>query len=43
MFTYTAYLLVNFDTENNYNVGFLITPFAKSYFQESKEKGARHF
>lgn len=42
-FTYGASLLVNLDKKNNYYEDFSITPFARFYFQESKEYGAKGF
>lgn len=42
-FTFGSSLLVNFNTENRYFEDFSVTPFARFYFQESKEFGARGF
>lgn len=42
-FTYGSSILVNFDNKNEYNEDFSITPFARFYFQESKEYGAKGF
>lgn len=43
-FTYGASLLYNFDSSNNeYPEEFSVTPFARFYFQESKEYGAKGF
>ena len=42
-FTYGASALVNFNTDNDYPEDFSVTPFARFYFQESKEYGAKGF
>jgi hypothetical protein len=42
-FTYGSSILVNFDSKNDYPENFSITPFARFYFQESKEFGAEGF
>jgi hypothetical protein len=42
-FTYGASLLVNLDNRNDYYEDFSISPFARFYFQESKEFGAKGF
>jgi hypothetical protein len=42
-FTFGSSLLVNFDKKNDYLEDFAITPFARFYFQESKEFGAKGF
>jgi hypothetical protein len=42
-FTYGASLLFNLDKPNDYTENFSITPFARFYFQETKEYGAKGF
>ena len=42
-FTYGVSLLANLDGGNNYYEDFSITPFARFYFQETKEFGAKGF
>lgn len=42
-FTYGSSILVNMDTANDYDEDFSITPFARFYFQETKEYGAQGF
>ncbi|MDP2089747.1 MAG: hypothetical protein Q8J84_10140 [Flavobacteriaceae bacterium] len=42
-FTYGASLLVNLSTGNDFEEDFSITPFARFYFQETKEYGAYGF
>ncbi len=42
-FTYGASLLVNLNSGNYYGENFSITPFARFYFQETKEYGAYGF
>ena len=42
-FTYGSSVLLNFDKGNSYPENFSITPFARMYFQESKEYGAKGF
>jgi hypothetical protein len=42
-FTYGTSLLVSFDNKNYYDEEFSITPFARFYFQETKEYGAQGF
>lgn len=42
-FTYGSSLLVNFDKNSAYPEDFSITPFARFYFQETKEYGAKGF
>lgn len=42
-FTYGASLLINLQDDNGWNEDFSITPFARFYFQESKEYGAQGF
>ncbi|MDO9261340.1 MAG: hypothetical protein Q7U08_05320 [Flavobacteriaceae bacterium] len=42
-FTYGASLLVNLNTGNDFEEDFSITPFARFYFQETKEYGAKGF
>lgn len=42
-FTYGSSILVNLDKENDYLEDFSVTPFARFYFQESKEYGAKGF
>ncbi|WP_395043684.1 hypothetical protein [Flavobacterium sp.] len=42
-FTYGSSLLVNLNTGNDYPEDFSITPFARFYFQETKEYGAYGF
>ena len=42
-FTYGSSILVNLDTKNDYPEDFSITPFARFYFQETKEYGAYGF
>ena len=42
-FTYGSSILVNMDTANDYTENFSITPFARFYFQETKEYGAQGF
>ena len=42
-FTFGASVLYNFDQDNDYPEDFSITPFARFYFQETKEYGAKGF
>lgn len=42
-FTYGSSILINFDSNNGYNETFSVTPFARFYFQETKEYGAYGF
>lgn len=42
-FTFGSSLLFNLDKDNDYPEDFSITPFARFYFQESKEYGASGF
>ena len=42
-FTYGTSLLLSFDNKNYYDEEFSITPFARFYFQETKEYGAQGF
>ena len=42
-FTYGVSLLANFNTGNDYYEDFSVTPFARFYFQETKEFGAKGF
>jgi hypothetical protein len=42
-FTFGSSVLVNFDRQNDYPENFAITPFARFYFQESREFGAKGF
>lgn len=42
-FTFGSSLLFNLDKQNDYPEDFSITPFARFYFQESKEYGAQGF
>jgi hypothetical protein len=42
-FTFGSSLLVNLNDKNTYYEDFSITPFARFYFQESKEYGAQGF
>ncbi|KOS07357.1 hypothetical protein AM493_15895 [Flavobacterium akiainvivens] len=42
-FTYGASILGNLDTNNDYPEDFSITPFARFYFTESREYGAKGF
>ncbi len=42
-FTYGASLLANLQSESEYPEDFSVTPFARFYFQESKEFGAKGF
>ncbi|MEE1899135.1 hypothetical protein V1389_12345 [Flavobacterium rakeshii] len=42
-FSFGASVLYNFDQDNDYPEDFSITPFARFYFQESKEYGAKGF
>lgn len=42
-FTYGTSLLINLNSGNSYNEDFSITPFARFYFQETKEYGAKGF
>lgn len=42
-FTFGSSVLVNFDQGNDYPEDFSITPFARFYFQETKEYGAKGF
>lgn len=42
-FTFGASLLYNFDRDNEYPEDISITPFARFYFQETKEYGAKGF
>jgi len=43
-FTYGSSILINFDAKgNDYPEDFSLTPFARFYFQESKEYGAKGF
>lgn len=42
-FTFGSSILINFDNESHYSEDFSITPFARMYFQETKEFGAKGF
>ena len=42
-FSFGGSLLLNLQNENNYAENFSITPFARFYFQETKEYGAKGF
>ena len=42
-FSYGASLLVNLNNSNDFGEDFSITPFARFYFQETKEYGAYGF
>ena len=42
-FTYGSSVLLNLDKSNDYAEDFSITPFARFYFQETKEYGAQGF
>lgn len=42
-FTFGSSVLVNFVSDNGYPEDFSVTPFARFYFQESKEYGAKGF
>jgi hypothetical protein len=42
-FTYGSSLLINLDKKNDYPEDFSITPFARFYFQETREYGASGF
>jgi hypothetical protein len=42
-FTYGSSVLLDLDQSNNYAEDFSITPFARFYFQETKEYGAQGF
>lgn len=42
-FTYGGSILVNLDKKNDYPEDFSITPFARFYFQETREYGASGF
>lgn len=42
-FTYGSSILLNLDQKNDYPEDFSITPFARFYFQETKEYGANGF
>lgn len=42
-FTYGSSILVNLSESSNYPENFSITPFARIYFQETKEYGAKGF
>lgn len=42
-FTFGSSLLVNLQKDSNYYEDFSITPFARFYFQETKEYGAKGF
>jgi len=42
-FTFGSSILVNLQKDNSWNEDFSITPFARFYFQESKEYGAKGF
>jgi len=42
-FTYGSSILVNLDKKNDYPEDFSITPFARFYFQETREYGASGF
>jgi hypothetical protein len=42
-FTFGSSILVDFQNENEWDENFSLTPFARFYFQESKEYGAKGF
>lgn len=42
-FTFGSSILVNFDTRTDFNEDFSLTPFARFYFQETQEYGAKGF
>lgn len=42
-FTYGSSILINLNSKDYYNEEFSLTPFARFYFQETKEYGARGF
>ena len=42
-FTFGSSILVNLDSNNDYPEDFSVTPFARFYFQETKEYGAKGF
>ena len=42
-FSFGSSVLVNFDNESGYSENFSLTPFARMYFQESQEYGAKGF
>jgi hypothetical protein len=42
-FTFGSSILLNFDSTNDYPEDFSLTPFARFYFQETKEFGAKGF
>ena len=42
-FTYGTSVLISMDSKNNYDEEFSVTPFARFYFQETKEYGAQGF
>lgn len=42
-FTYGTSLLIDFQSDNEWEENFSLTPFARFYFQESKEYGAKGF
>ncbi len=42
-FTYGTSVLISMDSKNDYDEEFSVTPFARFYFQETKEYGAQGF
>jgi hypothetical protein len=42
-FTYGSSVLISLDSKNSYDEEFSVTPFARFYFQETKEYGAQGF
>lgn len=42
-FTYGASVLISLDSKSSYDEEFSVTPFARFYFQETKEYGAQGF
>ena len=42
-FTFGSSLLMNLNSDKNYTENFSITPFARFYFQETQEYGAKGF
>ena len=42
-FTYGTSVLISMDSKNDYEEEFSVTPFARFYFQETKEYGAQGF
>ena len=42
-FTFGSSILINLQNDNDYTEDFSVTPFARFYFQESKEYGANGF